>query len=157
MKSRLMSESAVATEDIYEEQMKFELDKAHVLSEGEDAMIIACGEMVPYALEAARILEKDGIRVGVVDMYCLKPLDEEAVLQYASRVKCLITVEEHSVYGGLGSMVAAVTAEKHPIKVKKIALPDGHLIPGSNTELFAYYGMDGAGIAETVKKTLTEG
>ena len=149
--------SRSATEDIYEEQMKFELDKAHVLSEGEDAMIIACGEMVPYALEAARILEKDGIRVGVVDMYCLKPLDEEAVLQYASRVKCLITVEEHSVYGGLGSMVAAVTAEKHPIKVKKIALPDGHLIPGSNTELFAYYGMDGAGIAETVKKTLTEG
>ena len=145
-------------EDVYEEgNVPFVMDKATVITQGTDVAIIACGEMVPYALEAARILEKDGIRVGVVDMYCLKPLDEEAVLQYASRVKCLITVEEHSVYGGLGSMVAAVTAEKHPIKVKKIALPDGHLIPGSNTELFAYYGMDGAGIAETVKKTLTEG
>ena len=137
--------------------MRFELDKANVLSEGEDAMIIACGEMVPYALEAAKFLERDGIHAGVIDMHCLKPLDEETILKYAGKVKCLVTVEEHSVYGGLGSLVASVVSEKCPIRVKKIALPDCHLMPGSNKEVFSYYGMDGSGIAETVKKTLIEG
>ena len=144
--------SRSATEDIYEEQMKFELDKAHVLSEGEDAMIIACGEMVPYALEAARILEKDGIRVGVVDMYCLKPLDEEAVLQYASRVKCLITVEEHSVYGGLGSMVSQAVGSECPKKVVNLSLPDAPVITGTSKEVFDYYGLNAEGIAAKARE-----
>ncbi len=90
-------------------------------------------------------------------MYCLKPLDQEAVLKYAGKAKLLVTVEEHSIYGGLGSLVSQLTAEKCPVRVRQIALPDGHLIPGSNKEVFAYYGMDAKGIAETVKKTLAEG
>lgn len=149
--------SRSATEDVYNEAMPFTLNRAQVVSEGSDVMLIACGEMVPYAIEAAKLLKKEGIDAGVLDMYCLKPLDEEAVLTYARKVKCLVTIEEHSAYGGLGSLVSSVTAEQYPVKVKKIALPDGHLISGANTELFSYYGMDAPGIAETVKKTLTEG
>lgn len=148
--------SRSATEDVYDENMDFILDKANIISEGKDVMLIACGEMVPYALEASKILKEDGVDVGVVDMYCLKPLDQDTILKYASTVKCLVTIEEHSSFGGLGSLVAQVTAEKHPVKVKQIALPDKHLIPGENKEVFRYYGMDAAGIVKTVKETLKE-
>ncbi len=149
--------SRSATEDVYNENVDFELNRAVVVSEGADAMIITCGEMVPYAVKAAEILKNEGIDAGVMDMYCLKPLDEEAVLKYAGKAKLLVTVEEHSVYGGLGSLVSQVTAEKCPVRVKQIALPDGHLIPGTNTEVFHHCGMDAQGIAQTVKKTLAEG
>lgn len=149
--------SRSATEDVYDENMEFCLNRANVISEGKDTMLIACGEMVPYAVEAAALLKEAGIDAGVLDMYCLKPLDQEAVLKYAGNTRLLVTVEEHSIYGGLGSLVSQLTAEKCPVKVRQIALPDGHLIPGSNKEVFAYYGMDAKGIAETVKNTLAEG
>ena len=148
--------SRSATEDIYDENMKFELDKANILREGSDVTLIACGEMVPYALEAARLLIEAGIQAGVIDMYCLKPIDTKAVLEAAGNTKLLVTIEEHSIYGGLGSMAAQITAAEYPVKVKQIALPDGHLISGTNKEVFAHYHMDAKGIAETVKKTLTE-
>lgn len=146
--------SRSATDDVYGEEMQFELNRANVVSEGKDVMLIACGEMVPYAAEAAELLRKQGIDAGVLDMYCLKPLDEEAVLRYAKSTKLLVTVEEHSCFGGLGSLVAQVTAEKAPVRVKQIALPDEHLIPGSNKEVFAYYHMDAQGIADTVQGIL---
>lgn len=149
--------SRSATEDVYNENVEFELDRAAVVSEGSDVMIIACGEMVPYAVKAAEVLKEEGIDVGVMDMYCLKPLDEDAVLKYAGKTKLLVTVEEHSIYGGLGSLVSQITAAKCPIRVKQIALPDGHLIPGTNTEVFCHYGMDAQGIAQTVRNTLAEG
>lgn len=149
--------SRSATEDVYDEEMDFKLDRANVIREGADVTLIACGEMVPYAVEAAGLLEKEGVQAGVVDMYCLKPLDQEAVIKCAGRSKMLVTIEEHSIYGGLGSLVSQVTAENCPVKVKQIALPDGHLIPGTNKEVFSYYGMDAEGIAKTVKKALAEG
>ena len=148
--------SRSATEDVYDENMKFELNKANVVSEGKDVMLIACGEMVPYAREAANLLKNEGIDAGVLDMYCLKPLDESAVLKYAKQCKMLVTIEEHSGFGGLGSLVAQVTAQNYPCKVEQIALPDIHLIPGSNTEVFTYYQMNGKGIADRTKKALTE-
>lgn len=146
--------SRSATEDVYGDGMQFALDKACEPVEGSDVTIIACGEMVPYAVKASEILRKDGISAGVLDMYCLKPLDEEAVLRCAKKTGRLVTVEEHSIYGGLGSLVAQVTAEKCPVRVMQIALPDGHIIPGENKEVFAYYKMDGAGIASRVKEML---
>ena len=149
--------SRSATPDVYEETLEFALDKAKVIAEGADVMLIACGEMVPYAVEAAKILQRDGAQAGVLDMYCLKPLDEAAVLKYARKCKCLVTMEEHSVFGGLGSLVAQVTAANCPVKVKQIALPDAHLIPGEAKAVFAHYGMDAEGIAKTVKKALAEG
>lgn len=148
--------SRSATEDVYDENMTFTLDKANVVSEGKDVMLIACGEMVPYAVEAANILKEEGIDVGVLDMYCLKPFDEEAVVKYAKACKMLVTIEEHSGFGGLGSLTAQITAQKCPCKVEQIALPDAHLIPGNNKEVFAYYHMDGKGIAERTKAALAE-
>ena len=148
--------SRSATEDVYDEKMTFELDKANVVSEGKDVMLIACGEMVPYAVKAAELIKKEGIDAGVLDMYCLKPFDQESVIKYASSCKMLVTVEEHSVFGGLGSLTAQVTAENHPCRVLQIALPDTHLIPGTNTEVFAYYQMDAKGIAERTKKVCAE-
>ena len=146
--------SRSATEDVYDETAELKLNQAMVLSRGTDVMLIACGEMVPYAVKAAEILQRDGISAGVIDMYCLKPFDGETVLNFAKQVKCLVTVEEHSVYGGLGSLTAQVTAGRCPVLVKQIALPDVHLIPGTSREVFRYYHMDEEGIAKTVKNTL---
>lgn len=148
--------SRSATEDIYGSDMSFELNRANVVSEGRDVMLIACGEMVPYAVEAAAILKEQDVEAGVLDMYCLKPLDESAVVRYAKKTRLLVTVEEHSGFGGLGSLVAQVTADKAPVRVKQIALPDEHLVSGSNKEVFAHYGMDGKGIAGKVRAALAE-
>lgn len=148
--------SRSATEDVYNEDMEFTFNRANEIKEGADVTVIACGEMVPYAVKAAQILEQAGIDAGVLDMYCLKPLDAEAVVRCAKRSRLIVTLEEHSIYGGLGSLVAQTVAERHPCRVKQIALPDGHLIPGTNKEVFAYYHMDAEGIAETVKAALTE-
>ena len=148
--------SRSATEDVYDEDMDFVLDRANVVSEGKDVMLIACGEMVPYAVKAAGILREKGIDAGVLDMYCLKPFDEAAVLKYASQCKLLVTVEEHSIFGGLGSLTAQTTAQKAPCRVEQIALPDIHLIPGTNKEVFAYYQMDAEGIAARTEKALAE-
>ena len=87
-------------------------------------------------------------------MYCIKPMDEQAVIKAAEQAKVVITVEEHSPYGGLGSMVAQVVSANCPRKVINMALPDGHIIPGENKEIFAYYGLDEAGIEATVEKAL---
>lgn len=142
--------SRSATEDVYQEGMDFTLDKACVISEGSDAQIIACGEMVPYAVEAAKLLAAEGISAGVTDMYCLKPLDVEAV-RSAAKTGLVVTVEEHDPFGGLGSMVAQVVAEQGNARVISIALPDAHLIAGTNKEVFKTYGMDAKGIAEKVR------
>ena len=142
-------------EDIYsEENCPFEMDKATVLKEGADAAIIACGEMVRPAMEAAELLEKEGIHAAVLDMYCVKPLDSEAVIKAAEQAKVVVTVEEHAPFGGLGSMVAQVVSANCPRKVVNIALPDAPVITGTSKEVFDYYGMNAEEIAKTVKEAL---
>ena len=142
-------------EDIYsEENCPFEMDKATVLKEGADAAIIACGEMVRPAMEAAELLEKEEIHAAVLDMYCVKPLDSEAVIKAAEQAKVVVTVEEHAPFGGLGSMVAQVVSANCPRKVVNIALPDAPVITGTSKEVFDYYGMNAEGIAKTVKEAL---
>ena len=142
-------------EDIYtEDNCPFEMDKATVLAEGADAAIIACGEMVRPALEAAKLLEKDGIHVTVLDMYCVKPLDKEAIVKAASNAKVVVTAEEHAPFGGLGSMVSQVVGAECPRKVLNIALPDAPVVSGTSKEVFDYYGMNAEGIAKTVKDAL---
>lgn len=143
-------------EDIYtEDSCPFEMDKATVLSEGEDAVIVACGEMVRPAHEAAERLKEDGIRVTVIDMYCVKPLDKETIVKYAEKAKAVITAEEHAPFGGLGSMVSQVVGAECPRKVINIALPDAPVITGTSQEVFDYYGMNAEGIAKTVKEALS--
>lgn len=142
-------------EDIYsEENCPFEMDKATWLRRGTDAAIIACGEMVRPAAEAAKLLESKGICASVLDMYCVKPLDNAAVIEAAQNAKLVVTVEEHAPFGGLGSMVAQVVGENCPTRIKNLALPDAPVITGTSQEVFAYYGLDAQGIAKTVEGLL---
>ncbi len=140
-------------EDIYtEDDCPFEMNKATWLCKGTDAAIIACGEMVRPAFEAAKLLKDKGISVTVLDMYCVKPLDNAAVIEAAQNAKVVVTVEEHAPFGGLGSMVAQVVGENCPRKVKNMALPDAPVITGTSSEVFHYYGLDAEGIAKTVEE-----
>lgn len=142
-------------EDIYsEEDCPFTMNKATVLQEGTDVAIIACGELVKPAYNAAQLLDAKGIRASVLDMYCVKPLDTEAIIKAASSAKAVVTVEEHAPTGGLGSMVAQVVAEHCPRKVKCLTLPDSPVITGTSKEVFTHYGLDAKGIADTVKEIL---
>ena len=142
-------------EDIYtQENCPFEMDKATVLQEGSDVAIIACGEMVRPSLDAAALLKEQGILASVLDMYCVKPLDETAVRNVAERAKVVITVEEHSPFGGLGAMVAQTVARVCPKKVLNMALPDAPVITGTSKEVFDYYGLNAKGIADKAVKAL---
>lgn len=142
-------------EDIYEEDnVPFAMDQATVLKEGTDVAIIACGEMVRPAKEAAEILEKQGIFATVLDMYCVKPLDTAAVIRAAEPAKLVVTVEEHAPFGGLGSMVAQVVGANCPTKICNLALPDAPVITGTSKEVFDYYGLNGEGIAKKVVELL---
>lgn len=142
-------------EDIYEEEScPFEMDKATLLREGADVVLIACGEMVRPALEAADLLEKEGIHAAVLDMYCVKPLDKEAVIRTAGQARLVVTVEEHAPFGGLGSMVSQVVGSNCPKKVVNLALPDSPVITGNSKEVFDYYGLNAQGIVKAVKENL---
>lgn len=138
-----------AVDDVYEEgNVPFEMDKATVVTKGNDIAIIACGEMVKPAVDAAAILKEKGISASVVDMYCVKPLDKETIVEVASNVKAVITVEEHAPFGGLGSMVSQVVGSECPKKVVNLALPDAPVITGTSKEVFDYYELTGEGIAK---------
>lgn len=145
-------------EDIYSEtDCPFEMDKATVHGNPDaenDVAIIACGEMVRPALEAARILGEKGIKAVVADMYCVKPLDKDTVVKMAESAKLIITVEEHAPYGGMGSSVAVEVAANCPKKVITMALPDDHVITGKSGAVFDYYGLNGEGIARKAMENL---
>lgn len=144
-----------AVEDIYsEDNCPFEMDKATVIKEGTDVVLIGCGEMVRPCVEAAEILEKEGISATVLDMYCVKPLDTEAIIKAATNAKAVVTAEEHAPFGGLGSMVAQVVGANCPKKVVNVALPDAPVITGNSKAVFDYYGMNGEGIAAKAKEAL---
>lgn len=142
-------------DDIYEEgNCPFLLNKANVLCRGTDVAIIACGEMVKPAYDAAGLLAQKGISASVVDMYCVKPLDVPTIIDVAQTTKAVLTVEEHAPTGGLGSMVAQVVGEHCPRRVKNLTLPDSPVITGTSKEVFAYYGLDAVGIAKAVEEML---
>lgn len=144
-----------AVEDIYsEDSCPFEMDKATVIGDGEDLTIVACGEMVKPAVDAAKILEEKGIKTTVLDMYCVKPLDSEAIIKAASRSKAVITIEEHAPFGGLGSMVSQVVGANCPKKVINMALPDAPVITGKSKQVFDYYKLNAEGIVEKAMEIL---
>ncbi len=139
------------------DQIPFTLDQATVLCEGDDLAIIACGEMVRPALLAAWELEKKGIHATVLDMYCVKPMDKAAVLKAAGKVKAVITVEEHSIIGGMGAMVCQIVAGNCPKPVRNLALPDAPAVAGKSQEVFDYYGLSTEGIVATALEMLSDG
>ena len=135
-------------EDIYsEEDCPFTMDQATVLCEGTDIALIACGEMVKPAKDAAKLLSEQGISATVLDMYCVKPLDKQAIVKAAQHAKAVLTIEEHAPFGGLGSMVSQVVGEECPRKVVNLALPDAPVITGTSKEVFDHYGLNAEGIA----------
>lgn len=138
-----------AVEDIYSENdCPFEMDKATVNGNGEDILIVACGELVKPAIDAIETLKEKGIGATVLDMYCVKPIDKDAIIKHAEKVKAVITIEEHSPFGGLGSMVSQIVSENCPKKVVNMALPDAPVITGNSKEVFDYYKLNTLGIVE---------
>ena len=133
---------------------KFQIGKAYTYSLGKDATIVAAGIMVSAALEEKEILSKEGIDAGVINMSTIKPLDGGALLAAADKSKLILTAEEHSIIGGLGSAVAEFLSENHPVKVVKIGMRDTFGCSGPPKELLQLYGLTAANMAETIKESL---
>lgn len=145
-----------ATPLIYEEEKyKFEFGKALELKKGNDATIIACGALVPIAIETARLLEGEGISTRVINMHTIKPIDSKTIEKAALETKAIITAEDHQVNGGLGSAVAEVLAEKAlNVKLKRIGLNNRFAESGSSKALYEKYGFTKEDLAKTVKELL---
>ncbi|MCR5107792.1 MAG: transketolase family protein [Lachnospiraceae bacterium] len=146
-------------EDIYSEgDTPFEMDKATVLKfgdgKGKKVVITACGEMVRPSIEAAKKLEQEGISTTLLDMYCVKPFDSEALIKAADDAQLVVSVEEHAPFGGLGANVASVISANRPCRVIQRALPDDHVITGKSKAVFDHYGLNAEGIADTVRVNL---
>jgi transketolase len=142
-------------EAIYPDNETFEIYKAKLVCAGNDVTIIACGEMVYFAKRASELLASEGLSVRVLDMFCLKPADVDAIICAACETKVIVTVEEHSVYGGLGELVCGVTARFCPVPVSVMGFPDEEYMVGSSAELLVYYGLTAEGIAAEVKGLLS--
>lgn len=142
---------------VYTEELgmnPFVFGKATMLKEGCDLTLVACGEMVYHALEASKLLAGQGIEARVLDMATLKPFDEEAIIKAARETGAILTVEEHSINGGLGATVSQIVCANHPVPVTTLGLPDEYLVTGNSLELFAEYALDAKGIAESASKLL---
>jgi transketolase len=136
----------------------FEIGKAIPLAEGDDVTFLAIGETVSRAVQASQLLAEQGIAAGVISVHTLKPLDETAVLAAARRSQAIITVEEHSVYGGLGSTVASLLMDKGiHVPFKAVAIPDEYTVTGSQNEIFVHYGISPEGLAKTAAQLLHSG
>ena len=131
---------------------KFEIGKGIVLREGTDVTLVATGLCVNSALEAAEKLAADGISAEVINIHTIKPLDEELILASAKKTGKVVTVEEHSVIGGLGSAVCDVLSEKLPTPVKKLGVNDTYCESGPAAKLIEKYRLDGTGVYEQVKE-----
>ena len=132
-------------------EYKFELGKGITLREGTDVTIIATGLPVSESLAAAEKLAQDGISARVINIHTIKPIDEEIIIKAAAETKKIVTVEEHSIIGGLGSAVCDVVAEKAPAKVMKIGINDVYGESGPAVELIKKYGLDSESIYNKVK------
>lgn len=138
------------TEEIYENGTNFELGKAVVHGEGTDATVIATGVTVAEALKAQKELKEKGINIRVIDIHTIKPIDKEAIIKAGKETKKIITVEDHSVIGGLGSAVCEVLAEEYPTKVTRLGINDEFGQSGKWDELMKYYGITSGEIVESV-------
>ena len=143
--------------DLYTSETKFEAVKGNIVREGTDATIIACGLMVSHALEATKELAKEGIDVRVVDMFCIKPIDEELIVRCASETGAIVSAEEHSIIGGLGSAVAEVLAKDNcEVPQGFVGTNDCHGECGPYNKLQEKYGLDANAIAAKVRETIAK-
>lgn len=144
----------LATPGIYDENYKFELGKGIQLKEGTDVTIIATGLMVNEALMAADKLAEEGISAAVVNIHTIKPIDKDIIIKAAEKTGCIVTSEEHSVIGGLGSAVSEVVTETVPVPVVKHGVYDEFGQSGPAVELLKVYGLDAEHIAEKAKEAI---
>ncbi|MDF2962574.1 MAG: transketolase [Paenibacillus sp.] len=146
--------------DVYpSDEYPFEIGKAVTMREGSDITIIAAGETVRVALDTADALELDGIGCRVINMHTIKPLDRDAVIRAAVETGCVITLEEHSIHGGLGAAVAEVIIQSRPVPMRIIGIPDEPAITGNTSEVFYHYGIHAENIrsiAHSMLKSLSE-
>lgn len=139
---------------VFDEEYPFEIGKANVLREGKDVAVFACGLMVNEALEAAKLLAAEGIEISVINVHTIKPIDEACVSEYAAKCGNVVTVEEHSVIGGLGDAVAGVLMGKINCKFLKIGVNDQFGQSGKAADLLREYGLTADQIAAKIKATL---
>ena len=137
-----------------EDGSDFTIGKAQILAEGTDVTIIACGHLVWKAVEAALILEEQGISVELINMHTIKPLDTDAIIKSITKTRCAVTCEEHNVLGGLGESVAHVAAQYVPVPIEFIGTQDTFGESGKPMELLKKYGLDTPNIVEAAKKVL---
>jgi transketolase len=145
-----------ATPLIFDETHEFRLGRAPVLRDGTDVTIVACGGMVAEALAAAQQLEVDGVSAEVIDMSSLKPIDAEGLLASAEKTGHVVTAEDHSIVGGLGSACAEVLAERSPARLRRVGVADRFGTSGEPAELLEYFGLTGRHIAAAARRVLEE-
>ena len=144
--------SRLATPIIYDENQKFEIGKAVQIGEGTDATIFATGVTVSEAIKAQEILENKGIKVRVVDIHTVKPIDKDMIIKCAKETKKIISVEDHNVIGGLGSAISEVLTEEYPVKLVRMGINDTFGKSGKAIELMQYFGITAENIVEKVVK-----
>ena len=139
---------------VYADGVQREVGKSYVIQEGTDVTIAACGSLVDEAVKAAALLAKEGISAEVIDCFSIQPFDKETLLESVRKTGRVVTVEDHSVRGGLGSTVAEVLAEHHPAPCAFVGLRDTFGKSGSYEELLSYFHMDAAAVVEAVKTVI---
>lgn len=141
---------------VYDETAEFELGRAKVLREGADVTIAACGIEIDEALKAADALAEKGISAEVIDVFSIKPLDEECLLASVAKTGCIVTAEEHSVIGGLGSAVAELLAEKHLAPLTRVGMKDCFGTSGEFAELMREFELDAQAIAAAAEGVIAK-
>ncbi|HMJ46071.1 MAG TPA: transketolase C-terminal domain-containing protein [Ferruginibacter sp.] len=139
---------------IFTKEEDFKIGKAQQFSEGKDVSIFACGHMVWTSIEAARILEKKGISVELINIHTIKPLDKEAVLASIKKTRCAVTAEEHNIIGGLGDSIAHAAATECPVPIEYVGTQDTFGESGKPTDLLVKYGLDAEHIVAAVEKVM---
>ena len=131
-----------AVQDSYpSEDYNFEIGKAVTMKKGDDLTIIASGETVRVALDSAEALEESGVHCRVINMHTIKPLDTDVIIKAARETGRIITIEEHSIFGGLGAAVAEVISQTHPVPLRILGIPDEPAVAGNPAEVFEHYGL----------------
>jgi transketolase len=137
-----------------EDGSDFTIGKAQILSQGNDVTIFACGHLVWKAIEAGKILEEKGHSVELINIHTIKPLDEDAVVKSLVKTGCVVTCEEHNIYGGLGESIARVASKHKPVPIEMIGTKDTFGESGKPEELLKKYGLDTPNIVEAVEKVI---
>lgn len=142
--------SRMSVPDVFDKDYKFDINKAVILKEGSDVTLFTCGDILAEVIKASEILESQGVQAEVINIPVIKPLDTESIIKSVNKTKLAVTIEDHSIIGGLGSAVCETLAENSPCKVLRIGVNDRFGQSGTPAELLKFYGLDAESIAKKV-------